>query len=145
MTEKGATLSLYIPKEKSEERIVERLVRLSEEQDRSINYLVVEAIIKYSTGKRKRRLFAHAQVRWTAVTGSRNRLLFPWQRKERYHHLVQLPSIWRSTSCAGRRHYPSGWPPASCARPRQKDLSRHGQDRGRDGPHLPNAGVRRKP
>lgn len=47
MTEKGAALSLYIPKEKSEERIVERLVRLSEEQDRSINYLVVEAIIEY--------------------------------------------------------------------------------------------------
>ena len=47
MTEKGAALSLYIPKEKSEERIVERLVRLSEEQDRSINYLAVEAIIEY--------------------------------------------------------------------------------------------------
>jgi len=47
VTEKGAALSLYIPKEKSEERIVERLVRLSEEQDRSINYLAVEAIIEY--------------------------------------------------------------------------------------------------
>ena len=47
MTEKGAALSLYIPKEKGKERIVERLVRLSEEQDRSINYLVVEAIIEY--------------------------------------------------------------------------------------------------
>jgi len=40
-------LSIYIPQKKMEERPVERLIKLSEKKDRSINYLVVEAILEY--------------------------------------------------------------------------------------------------
>jgi len=40
-------LSIYIPQNKLEEKPVERLLKLSEKRDRSINYLVVEAIMQY--------------------------------------------------------------------------------------------------
>jgi len=40
-------LSIYIPDKKREERPVERLVELGKKKDRSINYLVVEAILAY--------------------------------------------------------------------------------------------------
>ena len=40
-------LSIYIPQKKMEDRPVERLIRLGEKRDRSINYLVVDAIIQY--------------------------------------------------------------------------------------------------
>lgn len=40
-------LSIYIPQKKQEEKPVERLIELSEKLDRSINYLVVEAILEY--------------------------------------------------------------------------------------------------
>ena len=40
-------LSVYIPQKKMEEKPVERLIKLSNKKDRSINYLVVEAIIEY--------------------------------------------------------------------------------------------------
>ena len=40
-------ISIYIPQKKMEQKPVERLIRLSEKKDRSINYLVVEAIIEY--------------------------------------------------------------------------------------------------
>ncbi len=40
-------LSIYIPQKKMKEKPVERLIKLSEKKDRSINYLVVEAIIEY--------------------------------------------------------------------------------------------------
>ena len=40
-------LSIYVPQKKMEERPVERLLRLSEKRDRSVNYLVVDAIIEY--------------------------------------------------------------------------------------------------
>ena len=40
-------LSIYIPQKKMEEKPVERLIKLSNKKDRSINYLVVEAIIEY--------------------------------------------------------------------------------------------------
>jgi len=36
-------LSIYIPQKKMEEKPVERLIKLSDKKDRSINYLVVEA------------------------------------------------------------------------------------------------------
>ena len=36
--------SIYIPQKKMEERPVERLVKVGEKRDRSVNYLVVEAI-----------------------------------------------------------------------------------------------------
>ena len=40
-------LSIYIPQRKKTEKPVERLIKLGEKVDRSINYLVVDAIIQY--------------------------------------------------------------------------------------------------
>ena len=40
-------LSIYIPQKQQAERPVERLIKLGEKKDRSINYLVVEAIMEY--------------------------------------------------------------------------------------------------
>jgi len=40
-------LSIYIPQKKMEEKPVERLINLGEKRDRSINYLVVDAILQY--------------------------------------------------------------------------------------------------
>ena len=40
-------LSIYIPQKKMEEKPVQRLIKLAEKRDRSINYLVVDAIIEY--------------------------------------------------------------------------------------------------
>jgi len=40
-------LSIYIPQRKKSEKPVERLIKLGEKVDRSINYLVVDAIIQY--------------------------------------------------------------------------------------------------
>jgi len=40
-------ISIYVPRNKLELRPVERLIRLAERKDRSVNYLVVEAILEY--------------------------------------------------------------------------------------------------
>ena len=40
-------LSIYIPQRKMDEKPVERLIRLGQKRDRSVNYLVVEAIVQY--------------------------------------------------------------------------------------------------
>ena len=40
-------LSIYIPERKLTEKPVERLMELGKKRDRSINYLVVEAILRY--------------------------------------------------------------------------------------------------
>ncbi len=40
-------LSIYIPQRKMMEKPVERLMGLGQKRDRSVNYLVVEAIIQY--------------------------------------------------------------------------------------------------
>lgn len=40
-------ISIYIPQGKMELKPVPRLIKLSDKKDRSINYLVVEAIIQY--------------------------------------------------------------------------------------------------
>ena len=40
-------LSAYIPRSKRNLRPVQRLIALGEERDRSVNYLVVEAILQY--------------------------------------------------------------------------------------------------
>jgi len=40
-------LSIYVPQRKMEERPVERLLQLAEKRDRSVNYLVVDAILEY--------------------------------------------------------------------------------------------------
>lgn len=40
-------ISIYVPQKKMAEQPVQRLIKLSEKKDRSINYLVVEAILEY--------------------------------------------------------------------------------------------------
>lgn len=40
-------LSIYIPQKKMDENPVERLIKLGKKRDRSVNYLVVEAIVQY--------------------------------------------------------------------------------------------------
>jgi hypothetical protein len=47
-------LSIYIPQRKMEERPVERLIKLGERRDRSINYLVVDAILQYLAREEKK-------------------------------------------------------------------------------------------
>ena len=40
-------LSIYIPQKKMEEKPVERLIRLGNKKDRSINYMAVKAVLEY--------------------------------------------------------------------------------------------------
>jgi len=40
-------LSIYIPQGKQDQKPVQRLMKLADKRDRSINYLVVEAILEY--------------------------------------------------------------------------------------------------
>jgi len=40
-------ISIYVPQKKMPERPVDRLIKLAEKKDRSVNYLVVEAILEY--------------------------------------------------------------------------------------------------
>ena len=49
------TLSIYIPKSKLERKPIERLERLAKRVDRSINYLVVEAILQYLDREERRK------------------------------------------------------------------------------------------
>jgi predicted transcriptional regulator len=47
-------ISIYVPKNKLAERPVERLIKLADAKDRSVNYLVVEAILEYLAREEKR-------------------------------------------------------------------------------------------
>jgi len=47
-------LSIYVPQSKIEKQPVERLIKLGEKKDRSINYLVVNAIIEYLDREEKK-------------------------------------------------------------------------------------------
>jgi len=49
------TLSIYIPKSKLERKPIERLEKLANKVDRSINYLVVEAILQYLDREEKKK------------------------------------------------------------------------------------------
>ena len=40
-------LSIYVPQKKMGEKPVERLIKLGKKRDRSVNYLVVEAMLEY--------------------------------------------------------------------------------------------------
>lgn len=40
-------ISIYVPQSKQGLSLVERLIKLGEKRDRSVNYLVVEAILEY--------------------------------------------------------------------------------------------------
>ena len=41
------TISVYIPQTKVQQQPVERLIKLAKERDRSVNHLVVKAILQY--------------------------------------------------------------------------------------------------
>ncbi len=47
MPEVRDKLSIYIPQEKLKEKPIERLMALAKKRDRSVNYLVVQAILEY--------------------------------------------------------------------------------------------------
>ncbi len=47
-------ISIYVPKSKLEQRPVERLIKLADAKDRSVNYLVVEAILEYLKAEEKK-------------------------------------------------------------------------------------------
>ena len=47
MVTRSNALSIYIPKSKAGHRPIERLLDLAEKKDRSMNYLIVDAILKY--------------------------------------------------------------------------------------------------
>lgn len=47
-------ISIYVPKDKTQHRPVERLIALGEKVDRSVNYLVVEAILEYLKREEKK-------------------------------------------------------------------------------------------
>lgn len=40
-------LSIYIPQEKLRQKPIERLIKLGKERDRSVNHLVVQAILEF--------------------------------------------------------------------------------------------------
>ena len=47
MKELTDKLSVYVPQSKIDQKPVERLIKLGAKVDRSVNYLVVEAILQY--------------------------------------------------------------------------------------------------
>lgn len=47
-------LSIYIPQNKIEQKPVERLIKLGAERDRSVNYLVIEALLQYLDREEKK-------------------------------------------------------------------------------------------
>jgi predicted transcriptional regulator len=47
MPEVRDKLSIYVPQEKLKEQPIERLMKLAKERDRSVNYLVVQAILEF--------------------------------------------------------------------------------------------------
>ena len=47
MVTRSNALSIYIPKSKAQHRLIERLLKLADRKDRSMNYLIVDAILQY--------------------------------------------------------------------------------------------------
>jgi len=54
MPELRDKLSIYIPQEKLKGRPIERLIKMAKERDRSVNYLVVRAILEYLKREEKK-------------------------------------------------------------------------------------------
>jgi len=46
-TRKAPMISVYIPEKAQKKKVIERLRLLGEKRDRSLNYLVVDAILQY--------------------------------------------------------------------------------------------------
>lgn len=47
-------LSIYVPQKQAAQHLVERLMKLGQKRDRSVNYLVVEAILEYLDREEKK-------------------------------------------------------------------------------------------
>lgn len=47
-------VSIYVPKSKIDQHPVERLIKLGAKRDRSVNYLVVDAILEYLDREEKK-------------------------------------------------------------------------------------------
>lgn len=47
-------ISVYIPEKKADKNVMERLRKLGTKKDRSINYMVVEAIVQYLDREEKK-------------------------------------------------------------------------------------------
>ena len=47
MTKRNNVISAYIPQSKRDRKIFERLGKLARQQDRSVNHLLVDAILEY--------------------------------------------------------------------------------------------------
>lgn len=48
-------LSIYVPQEKLKDKPIERLMKLAKQRDRSVNYLVVQAIMEFVVREDKRK------------------------------------------------------------------------------------------
>lgn len=55
MAEVRDKLSIYVPQEKLKEQPIERLMKLAKERDRSVNYLVVQAILEFLAREEKKK------------------------------------------------------------------------------------------
>ena len=47
-------ISIYITQTKRDEHIVERLIKLGAKRDRSVNYLVIEALVQFLESEEKK-------------------------------------------------------------------------------------------
>lgn len=47
-------LSIYVPQDKRQYRLIERLSKLAKKRDRSVNYLVVQAIMEFVDREEKK-------------------------------------------------------------------------------------------
>ncbi|MDD4903739.1 MAG: ribbon-helix-helix protein, CopG family [Candidatus Bipolaricaulis sp.] len=54
MVKRDNAISIYIPKSKTGQKLMERLSKLGRRLDRSVNYLIVEAILQYIDDQEKR-------------------------------------------------------------------------------------------
>ena len=48
-------LSIYVPKNKMKQKPIERLKKLAAKRDRSVNFLVVQAIVEYVDRESKKK------------------------------------------------------------------------------------------
>ncbi|MCR4404482.1 MAG: ribbon-helix-helix domain-containing protein [Candidatus Acetothermia bacterium] len=55
MPEVRDKLSIYVPQEKLKENPIERLMRLAKARERSVNYLVVQAIMEFLAREEKKK------------------------------------------------------------------------------------------
>lgn len=55
MPEDYTRISIYVPKNKQADKPLERLYKLAEKQDRSLNYMVVQAVIEYVEREEKKK------------------------------------------------------------------------------------------